>query len=188
MKINIASLKVSPEIRVQLGSVVAAVKAAASQTSPTTLLLTGAGASAAAEGVAAEAGRQLYRVDVNSFLRAGRVSSGRVELGSVELGSVNLGSVVSKYIGETEKNLDRVFAEAESKGWVLFFDEADALFGKRTEVKDAHDRFANQEISYLLQRIESYRGVVIVATKAEPVVPPKMVFRYVVRLPLRPWP
>lgn len=77
---------------------------------------------------------------------------------------VDLSLVVSKYIGETEKNLSRIFDRAENKKWILFFDEADALFGKRTMVKDAHDRFANQEVSYLLQRIEDYAGLVILAT------------------------
>lgn len=77
---------------------------------------------------------------------------------------VDLSMVVSKYIGETEKNLARVFDQAESQGWILFFDEADALFGKRTKVEDSHDRYANQEVSYLLQRIEEFDGVVILAS------------------------
>ncbi|MDD3354216.1 ATP-binding protein [Zoogloea sp.] len=77
---------------------------------------------------------------------------------------VDLSQVSSKYIGETEKNLARLFSAAEAAGWILFFDEADALFGRRTTVSDAHDRYANQEVSYLLQRIEAFRGVVILAT------------------------
>lgn len=77
---------------------------------------------------------------------------------------IDLSMVVSKYIGETEKNLEKVFKQAEHKDWILFFDEADALFGKRTSVNDAHDRFANQEVSYLLQRMEDYAGVVILAS------------------------
>jgi SpoVK/Ycf46/Vps4 family AAA+-type ATPase len=77
---------------------------------------------------------------------------------------IDLSMVVSKYIGETEKNLSKVFQQAEHKNWILFFDEADALFGKRTKIEDAHDRFANQEVSYLLQRIESFDGVVILAS------------------------
>lgn len=77
---------------------------------------------------------------------------------------VDLSLVVSKYIGETEKNLGRVFDQAQHKHWILFFDEGDALFGKRGETKDAQDRFANQEISYLLQKIESFDGVAILAT------------------------
>jgi len=77
---------------------------------------------------------------------------------------VSLAGLVSKYIGETEKNLERLFACAEHSDIVLFFDEADALFGKRSEVKDAHDRYANIETSYLLQKIETYQGVAILAT------------------------
>ncbi len=77
---------------------------------------------------------------------------------------IDLSMVVSKYIGETEKNLELLFARAENKNWILFFDEADALFGKRTNVRDAHDKYANQEVSYLLQRIEDYNGLVILAT------------------------
>ncbi|MBT9597798.1 MAG: ATP-binding protein [Vitreoscilla sp.] len=77
---------------------------------------------------------------------------------------VDLAAVVSKYIGETEKNLARLFDQAEHQGWILFFDEADALFGKRSRVTDSHDRYANQEVSYLLQRIEDFDGVVILAS------------------------
>ena len=77
---------------------------------------------------------------------------------------INLASVVSKYIGETEKNLEKVFNMAEDKDWILFFDEADSLFGKRTGIKDSHDRYANQEVSYLLQRIEEYGGLVVLST------------------------
>ncbi len=77
---------------------------------------------------------------------------------------IDLSAVVSKYIGETEKNLRRLFDAAEDGGAILFFDEADALFGKRSEVKDSHDRYANIEINYLLQRMESYRGLAILAT------------------------
>ncbi|HVU55769.1 MAG TPA: ATP-binding protein [Puia sp.] len=77
---------------------------------------------------------------------------------------IDLSSLVSKYIGETEKNLSRLFDEAEYRDWILFFDEADALFGKRTQVKDAHDRYANQEVSYLMQRIETFDGLVILAS------------------------
>ena len=77
---------------------------------------------------------------------------------------VDLSLVVSKYIGETEKNLARVFDQAEHNGWILFFDEADALFGKRSETKDAHDRYANQEISFLLQRLETFDGIAILAS------------------------
>lgn len=81
-----------------------------------------------------------------------------------EVHRIDLSMVVSKYIGETEKNLARVFDIAERRGWILFFDEADALFGQRTRVDSAHDRYANQEVSYLLQRIEDFQGVVILSS------------------------
>jgi hypothetical protein len=98
----------------------------------------GTGKTLAAEAIANETGLDLYRID--------------------------LASVVSKYIGETEKNLARLFEAAEVSGAILLFDEADALFGKRSEVKDSHDRYANIEVAYLLQRIESYRGLAILTT------------------------
>jgi AAA+ superfamily predicted ATPase len=85
-------------------------------------------------------------------------SSGR------EVYRIDLSLIVSKYIGETEKNLAKVFDRAQREGWVLFFDEADALFGKRSETKDAHDRYANQQTAYLLQRIESFDGIAILAS------------------------
>lgn len=77
---------------------------------------------------------------------------------------IDLSQVVSKYSGETEKNLSKFFDDARDKGWILFFDEADALFGKRTEVRDAHDKYANQEVAYLLQAIETHTGLVILAS------------------------
>jgi AAA+ superfamily predicted ATPase len=77
---------------------------------------------------------------------------------------VDLSMVVSKYIGETEKNLSKLFDKASNKDWILFFDEADSIFGKRTSVRDAHDKYANQEVSYLLQRIEAHAGLVILAS------------------------
>jgi ATPase family associated with various cellular activities (AAA) len=82
----------------------------------------------------------------------------------LDLFQIDLAGLVSKYIGETEKNLRRVFDAAEDSGAILLFDEADALFGKRSEVKDSHDRYANLEISYLLQRMEAYRGLAILTT------------------------
>ncbi len=82
----------------------------------------------------------------------------------LDLYRIDLSSVVSKYIGETEKNLRRVFDAAEEGGAILLFDEADALFGKRSEVKDSHDRYANIEVSYLLQRMEAYRGLAILTS------------------------
>src|SRR5690606_10657744 len=77
---------------------------------------------------------------------------------------VDLSSIVSKYIGETEKNLANLFNRAENKDWILFFDEADALFGRRTQVQNSHDRYANQEVAYLLQRIETFEGLIILAS------------------------
>lgn len=98
----------------------------------------GTGKTMSAEIVAAELGLEMYRID--------------------------LSRIVSKYIGETEQRLRELFAEAEQSGAILFFDEGDALFGKRTEIKDAHDKYANMEAAYLLQRIEAYDGVTILAT------------------------
>ena len=83
---------------------------------------------------------------------------------SLDLYKIDLSTVVSKYIGETEKNLGRIFTEAENSNAMLFFDEADALFGKRSEVRDSHDRYANIEVNYLLQKMEEHEGVVILAT------------------------
>jgi SpoVK/Ycf46/Vps4 family AAA+-type ATPase len=85
------------------------------------------------------------------------------ELG-LTLYKIDLSQIVSKYIGETEKNLDRIFTAAEDANAILFFDEADALFGKRSEIKDAHDRYANIEVGYLLQKMEEYEGIAILAT------------------------
>jgi SpoVK/Ycf46/Vps4 family AAA+-type ATPase len=77
---------------------------------------------------------------------------------------IDLSQVVSKYIGETEKNLEKIFNKAANKNWILFFDEADALFGKRSNVQNAHDKYANQEVSYLLQRVEDFPGLIILAS------------------------
>ncbi|HEY5407156.1 MAG TPA: ATP-binding protein [Ginsengibacter sp.] len=84
---------------------------------------------------------------------------------SLDVHRIDTPSLVSKYIGETEKNLEHLFETAQQKNWILFFDEADALFGKRSSVSDAHDRYANQDISPLLQRINEYPGLVIFSTK-----------------------
>lgn len=81
-----------------------------------------------------------------------------------EVYRINLSQVVSKYIGETEKNLEKIFAQAENKNWILLFDEADALFGKRTQTKSSNDKYANQEVSYLLQRVENFDGLVILTS------------------------
>ncbi len=96
----------------------------------------------------------------------GKTMSSEVLAGELELDlyRIDLSSVVSKYIGETEKNLRRVFDAAESGATILLFDEADAIFGKRSDVKDSHDRYANMEVSYLLQRMESYQGLAILTT------------------------
>jgi len=98
---------------------------------------------------------------------------------------IDLSAVVSKYIGETEKNLRRVFQAAEQGAAVLFFDEADALFGKRSEVRDSHDRYANIEVNYLLQRMESYRGVAILATNMRSALDPAFMrrLRFVLTFP-----
>jgi hypothetical protein len=106
------------------------------------------------------------------------------ELG-LDLFRIDLSAVVSKYIGETEKNLRRVFDAAEEGGAVLLFDEADALFGKRSEVKDSHDRYANVEISYLLQRMEAYRGLAILTTNMKEALDPGFLrrLRFVVQFP-----
>jgi SpoVK/Ycf46/Vps4 family AAA+-type ATPase len=98
----------------------------------------GTGKTLAAEVIAAEVGLELYAVD--------------------------LATVVDKYVGETEKNLDRIFTEADEVNAVLFFDEADALFGRRSDVRDAHDRYANIEVAFLLQRMESFNGIAVLAT------------------------
>jgi AAA+ superfamily predicted ATPase len=91
---------------------------------------------------------------------------------------IDLSTVVSKYIGETEKNLSKLFDKAANKDWILFFDEADAIFGKRTGVRDAHDKYANQEVSYLLQRIESYAGLVILASNMKGNIDPAFTRRF----------
>ena len=98
---------------------------------------------------------------------------------------IDLSAVVSKYIGETEKNLRRMFDAAEDGGAILFFDEADALFGKRSEVKDSHDRYANIEVNYLLQRMESYGGLAILATNMKSALDPAFLrrLRFVVNFP-----
>jgi SpoVK/Ycf46/Vps4 family AAA+-type ATPase len=120
---------------------------------------TGTGKTMAAEVLAGELGLDLYRTD--------------------------LSSVVSKYIGETEKNLRRLFDAAEGTGAILLFDEADAVFGRRTEVKDSHDRYANIEVSYLLQRMEAYRGLAILTTNLRDAIDVAFLrrIRFVVQFP-----
>jgi hypothetical protein len=113
---------------------------------------------------------------------AAEVLAGELRL---DLYRIDLSQVVSKYIGETEKNLRRVFDTAEVSGAILLFDEADALFGKRSEVKDSHDRYANIEISYLLQRMEAYRGLAILTTNLKNVLDTAFLrrIRFVVQFP-----
>ena len=127
-----------------------------------------------------------------SVLFAGESGTGKTMAAEVianELGlliyRIDLSAVVSKYIGETEKNLRKLFDAAEDGGAILFFDEADALFGKRSEVKDSHDRYANIEINYLLQRMESYRGLAILATNMKSALDSAFVrrLRFVVNFP-----
>ncbi len=127
-----------------------------------TALFTGAsgtGKTLAAEILAADLGLDLYHID--------------------------LAAVISKYIGETEKNLERVFDAAEAGGAVLLFDEADALFGKRSEVKDSHDRYANIEVSYLLQRMEAYRGLALLTSNLKSALDPAFLrrLRFVIEFP-----
>jgi SpoVK/Ycf46/Vps4 family AAA+-type ATPase len=113
---------------------------------------------------------------------AAEVLAGELRL---DLYRIDLASVVSKYIGETEKNLKRLFDAAEGSGAILLFDEADALFGKRSEVKDSHDRYANIEISYLLQRMEDYRGLAILTTNLKSALDPAFLrrLRFIVQFP-----
>jgi hypothetical protein len=116
-------------------------------------------------------GRTVARVQGLKTLFAGESGTGKTMAAQVlardlglELFRIDLATVVSKYIGETEKNLDRIFVAAEGSNAILFFDEADALFGRRSEVSDSHDRYANIEVAYLLQKMEAYSGAVILAT------------------------
>jgi SpoVK/Ycf46/Vps4 family AAA+-type ATPase len=103
----------------------------------------------------------------------------------LDLFRIDLSSVVSKYIGETEANLRRVFDAAEESGAILLFDEADALFGRRSEVKDSHDRYANIEVSYLLQRMEAYRGLAVLTTNMKSALDPAFFrrIRFIVEFP-----
>jgi SpoVK/Ycf46/Vps4 family AAA+-type ATPase len=98
---------------------------------------------------------------------------------------VDAGKVVSKYIGETEKNLSAVFRKAASEDLIIYFDEAEALFGKRSEVKDAHDRYANVEVSYLLQLIDEYPGIVIISASSKQAIDEAFMrrLRSIVRFP-----
>ncbi len=120
----------------------------------------GTGKTMAAEVLAQSLGLNLYRID--------------------------LSRVVSKYIGETEKNIQRIFDAARDSGAILLFDEADALFGKRSDVKDSHDRYANLETSYLLQRMKEYQGLAILATNTRTNLDPAFLRRFRFVLPPPP--
>jgi hypothetical protein len=139
-------------------------------------------------GMAHRAGRGLGI----SALFAGPSGTGKTMAAEVLAGDlhldlyrIDLSQVVSKYIGETEKNLRRIFDAAEASGAILLFDEADALFGKRTEVRDSHDRYANIEVSYLLQRMETYRGLAILTTNLRNAMDPAFLrrLRFVLQFP-----
>jgi SpoVK/Ycf46/Vps4 family AAA+-type ATPase len=104
----------------------------------------------------------------STALRRRKAAETLAETLKVDLFRVDLSAVVSKYIGETEKNLNGVFDKAEASGAILFFDEADALFGAGSKGNDVHDRYANAEIDHLLQRIESHNGIVILTTNGKP--------------------
>ena len=118
----------------------------------------------------------------------GRTMAGQIIANELRLDlfHVDLSQVVSKYIGETEKNLRRVFDAAEEVGAILFLDEADALFGRRVEVKDSHDRYVNMEVRYLLRLMESYSGLAILAVSTGKVVDPAFIRRlpFILEFPL----
>jgi ATPase family associated with various cellular activities (AAA)/ABC toxin N-terminal region len=160
-------LRLPTRFRISLGAVAAFIcvdRGAKIKREPIRVLFTGKnriGALVAAQTLARDLEKNLYRVD--------------------------LSRVVSKYIGETEKNLRRIFAAVKGGGAVLFLDEADALFGKRVAVHDSHDRYANVEINYLLKRIEEYAGVAILATSKRTRIDNAFSrrFHFVIRVPLR---
>ena len=155
----LSSLDLPADTLGELQRVANELRAGMPPTSATGLVLSGNAASSAlaAEAVAHALGRDLLRVDV--------------------------GAVVSRYIGETEKNLDRILETADPGASILFFDEADALFGERSEVRDSHDRYANIEVSSLLQRLESFPGLVIIATTSPAELLACRFVRYAVHLP-----
>ncbi len=106
----------------------------------------------------------------NRILIVGNSSERKLSIGYLDskltypIYRVDLGAIVNKYIGETEKNLNKLLTKAENMDWILLFDEADALFGKRTDISDAHDRYANMDVSWLLERIADFEGIVILAS------------------------
>jgi SpoVK/Ycf46/Vps4 family AAA+-type ATPase len=160
--IPIAGLSLSPKVRQQLEGVVDTIRTIDPFGGAMKMLLSGspADSAATAQAVAHDVGRELYRIDLKA--------------------------VVSKYIGETEKNVDSIFESADPDRAILFFDQADSLFGKRSEVKDSHDRYASAEVSYLLQRLNLFPGAAIFAARPPLNPPPEGLFRYVVTLPAKP--
>lgn len=104
-----------------------------------------------------------YRVMFHGPSGTGKTITAKLlgKYANLDVYRIDLSVLISKYIGETEKNLEKLFGKATRKEWILFFDEADSLFGKRSNVNDAHDKYANQEVSYLLQRLEAYPGLII---------------------------
>ncbi|HWW23476.1 MAG TPA: AAA family ATPase [Edaphobacter sp.] len=157
--VPLSSLDIPTDTLGQLQRIASELRAGMPPTSATGLFLSGNAASSAlaAEAVAHALGRDLLRVD--------------------------LGAVVSRYIGETEKNLNRILETTDPALSILFFDEADALFGERTEVRDSHDRYANIEVSRLLQRLESFPGLVIIATASPIESNAGRLARYAIHLP-----
>jgi SpoVK/Ycf46/Vps4 family AAA+-type ATPase len=152
----------APPVLAELERIAAVTRARSPGTRGQAVLFSGApgtGKTLAAQKLATALQRDLYRVD--------------------------LARVVGKYIGETEKNLRRLFDSAERSNAILLFDEADALFGKRTKVKDSHDRYANLEVSYLLQRIEAFNGLAILTTNMKQALDPAFLrrLRFVVEFP-----
>jgi len=133
------------------------------------------------------AGRQ----HICALFEGGNVADRKMAAQSIATGvgrvlhEVNLSRVAKKYIGETEKNLSKVFDSAERNHWVLFFDEADALLGKRTQVNDSHDRYANAATDYLAQRLDAYRGIAILATHTKSSLNPAFLrlFQHVILFP-----
>lgn len=122
---------------------------------------------------------QSYRVLFNGSPATAKIFAAHLStIANKQIHTVDLSGLISKYIGETEKSLDQLFTDAKQKGWILFFDEADAIFGKRTDIKDAHDKYANQVVAYLLQRIESYDGPIILATNDKEPIDPRFLSRF----------
>jgi len=140
-------------------------------------------AKAKSTALSAQSFSVFYGADQQTKLNAAALLG---KTGGTEVYRIDLSSVVSKYIGETEKNISKIFEKAHHKDWILFFDEADALFGKRTEVKDAHDKYANTATAHLIERVKNYPGTVIISTKKKKDIDPSALRRtnYLIRFPL----